>query len=133
MKDEKDRKLGEAGEIAVVEKEKQQLVMLGRTDLAQKVVHVSKIEGDGAGYDIKSFHEDGGVKYIEVKTTRGGIATSFFMSGNEVRFSEKHPDNYVLYRLFEFQIATRTGKMFQIPGNIKNTLHFEAINFRVRI
>ena len=52
--------------------------MLGRPDLAEKVIHVSQIEGDGAGYDIKSFHEDGTVKYIEVKTTRGGIFHSLF-------------------------------------------------------
>jgi hypothetical protein len=133
VKDEKDRKLGEAGEMAVLDRERQQLVELNRADLAEKVVHVSKIQGDGAGYDIKSFFKDGTVKYIEVKTTRGGISTPFFMSRNEVCFSEIHPDNYVLYRLFDFEIATKTGKMFQITGNIKDTARFEAVNFRVKI
>ena len=35
------------------------------------VVHVAKVEGDGAGYDIKSYTSDGEQKFIEVKTTRG--------------------------------------------------------------
>ena len=86
LKDERDRKLGEAGELAVLEREKNELILLGRADLAKKVIHVSKIEGDGAGYDIKSYKPDGSVKYLEVKTTRGGISTSFFMSLNEISF-----------------------------------------------
>jgi hypothetical protein len=133
VKDEKDRKLGEAGEMAVLETEIKRLLMLGRPDLAEKIVHVSKIEGDGAGYDIKSFHQDGSVKYIEVKTTRGGISTPFFMSLNEIRFSEIHSDKYVLYRVFDFEIDTKTGKVFALLGNIKSGAQFEAISFRVKI
>jgi hypothetical protein len=133
VKDEKDRKLGEAGELAVIEKEFSQLVVNGRIDLAQKIIHVSKIEGDGAGYDIKSYHPNGIVKYIEVKTTRGGIATPFFMSLNEMRFSEIHAPNYILYRVFDFELDSKTGKHFTILGNIKKEAQFEAITFRVKI
>ena len=133
VQDEKDRKLGEAGEAAVLEREKKWLIMFGRPDLAEKVIHVSKTEGDGAGYDIKSFHRDGSGKYIEVKTTRGGISTPFFMSLNEMRFSEIHSSDYVLYRIFDFEIHTKTGKVFHIAGNIKDEAQFEAITFRVKI
>ena len=111
--------------------EKEDLVKAGRADLAKRVVHVSAIEGDGAGYDIRSFNPDGKVRYIEVKTTKGGISTPFFMAINEVRFSELRSKNYVLYRLFEFQIATRSGKIFKVKGNIKDTLQFEPISFRL--
>ena len=107
--------------------------MVGRPDLANKIIHVSKIEGDSAGYDIKSFHQDGSVKYIEVKTTRGGIYTPFFMSLNEIRFSEIHSDNYVLYRVFDFEIDTKIGKVFALSGNIKKAAQLEAINFRVKV
>ncbi len=133
LQDERDRKLWAAGELAVFEKEKQALLILGRPDLAEKVTHVSEIEGDGAGYDIKSFHEDRTVKYIEVKTTRGGISTPFFMSLNEIRFSEKHSENYVLCRVFEFDMEKNSGKVFSVIGNLKNELQFEAINFQVKI
>ena len=128
-----DRKLGLAGELSVLEIEIERLTQIGRADLAEKIVHVSEIEGDGAGYDIRSFHQNGDPKYIEVKTTRGGITTPFFMSLNELRFSEIHSANYVLCRVFEFQISTKSGKVFQIEGNIKNEAHLEAINFRVKV
>jgi hypothetical protein len=132
-KDAMDRTLGRAGELAVVAKERNDLLSKGRADLADKVSHVSEIEGDGAGYDIKSFTLDGLVRYIEVKTSKGDISTPFFMSINEIRFSELHAEHYVLYRVFEFQIETGLGKMFKIEGNIKDALQFEPIAFRVRI
>ncbi len=39
--------------------------------LAEKVRHVSQLQGDGAGYDIESYSLDGTIKYVEVKTTKG--------------------------------------------------------------
>jgi hypothetical protein len=69
--DAKNRKPGLAGEEAVIESELLALRAAGRSDLAEMVVHVAKVEGDGAGYDIKSYTSDGEQKFIEVKTTRG--------------------------------------------------------------
>ena len=46
-------------------------------------MHTSVIQGDGAGYDIKSFDENGNIKYIEVKTTAGSLNTDFYMSPKE--------------------------------------------------
>jgi hypothetical protein len=131
IKDALDKKLGNDGELAVLAQEKEYLISIGRSDLADKVIHVSDVEGDGAGYDIRSFQADGKVKFIEVKTTRGGISTPFFMSINEVRFSELHSDCYALYRLFEFQIETKSGKMFKIEGNIASACQLEPINYRL--
>jgi hypothetical protein len=133
IKDAKDRKLGREGELAVLAREKFHLVSAGRSDLADRIVHVSEIEGDGAGYDIRSYDLDGQVKYIEVKTTRGGITTPFFMSINEIRFSEIHAKNYVMYRLFEFRANEESGKIFRVLGNIRETLQLEAINFRAKV
>jgi Domain of unknown function (DUF3883) len=90
------------------------------------------VEGDGAGYDIKSFNSVGQIKYIEVKTTKGGISTPFFMSINEIRFSELHAEQYALYRLFDFSIEVASGKVFKVEGNIKATLQLEPIIFLVR-
>jgi hypothetical protein len=53
----------------------------GRLDLAQRIRHVAKMEGDGAGDDVLSCNKDGTVKYSEVKTTRGPAETAFFMAG----------------------------------------------------
>ena len=133
VKDANDRKLGSAGELAVIAKEIEFLKSIGRPDLAKKVFHVSEVEGDGAGYDIKSFNSDGQIRYIEVKTTKGGISTPFFMSINEIRFSVLHAENYVLFRLFAFSIEAASGQLFKVEGNIKAILQLEPINFRVRM
>ena len=60
--------------------------------ISEKVIHTSVVEGDGTGYDILSYHPDGSVKYIEVKSTTGGIGTPFMMSLNEVNFSRSPSD-----------------------------------------
>jgi hypothetical protein len=132
-KDSNDREMGYRGETVVLAGEKEKLVTVGRADLAEKVMHVSEIEGDGAGYDIKSYTPDGQVRYIEVKTTRGAIRTPFFMSINEIVFSELHSQHYYLYRVFDFQMETGRGRIFKIGGNIRNSLRLEPINFRVKI
>jgi hypothetical protein len=38
-----------------------------RADLSAKVRHVAVEEGDGAGYDVLSYEEDGRELYVEVK------------------------------------------------------------------
>ena len=59
-------------------------VDLRKKDLADSLEHVSITQGDGNGYDIKSFNEDGTVRFIEIKTTKQGIDSEFFMSHNEI-------------------------------------------------
>jgi hypothetical protein len=93
LKEANDRKLGCAAELAVLANEKKRLVDAGRPDLAEKITHVSTIEGDGAGYDIRSFRLDGTVIYIEVKATGGNSSTPFFMSANEIAFAKTHSQN----------------------------------------
>jgi hypothetical protein len=73
--DAKNRALGLAGERLVLLHERKQLIAAGRSDLADKIVHVAVVEGDSAGYDVRSFNADGGVRHIEVKTTAGPQAT----------------------------------------------------------
>ena len=67
-----NHRLGQAGEIAVLRRERSALQRLARTDLAHKVEHVSQTVGDGLAFDILSFDERGEEKFIEVKTTRRG-------------------------------------------------------------
>src|SRR5215467_424001 len=75
--DARNRQLGLAGEEAVLVAERMSLIAAGRGGLADRVVHVAKLEGDGAGYDIKSYTLGGEEKFIEVKTTRGDKRTAF--------------------------------------------------------
>ncbi len=78
-------RLGEDGEQFVLELERSRLEAAGQPELAEKVAWVSKEVGDGLGYDIESFEEDGHQIFIEVKTTKGPIDTPFYLTENERR------------------------------------------------
>lgn len=119
--------LGLAGEELVVKYEQYRLSRLGLDRLADKVKHISKIEGDGAGFDVLSFDCDGGEKYVEVKTTAFAKETPFFASSAEVRFSHKHAARYALYRLFEFR---KNPQCFALPGAISEHCYLDPISYR---
>jgi hypothetical protein len=102
--------------------------------LAAAVRHVSVIEGDGAGFDIASFDLNGSVRYIEVKTTRGGPDTGFFVSANEVQFSKRYAASYCLYRLYDFNPELNQGAYWVWRGSLSEPgLHLEAIQFLARL
>lgn len=124
------RRLGALGEELVVRNEKQQLVKSGRADLAKKVKHVAKERGDGAGYDVLSFSEDGSEVFIEVKTTTHGPRTEFILTANEVAFSSDHEDRYRLYRLYHFDEKSMTADFFVIEGDLTNRLNLLPTVFR---
>ena len=129
--DAKNRQLGLAGEDAVLESERNCLISAGRADLADRILHVAKLEGDGAGYDIKSYTPEGEEKFIEVKTTRGDKRTAFYLSANESRFAAEHADRYYLHRIFEFDQATRSGKQFIHKGDLQGSFSLLAVQFKV--
>lgn len=51
---------------------------LQRLNLKKVAEHVAITQGDGLGYDIKSYDENGNEIYIEVKTTTQNFGTSFY-------------------------------------------------------
>lgn len=102
------------------------------TKLAKRVTHVAVEEGDGAGYDVRSFEVDGAVKLIEVKTTRGGPDTDFFVSANEVRFSETHPDSFSLYRVYNCDPEARSGIFFEVRGSLRVHFTLDSTQYRAR-
>ena len=72
-RDFRNRALGEAGEALVLDTEQRRLRDADGIDLGTKVRWVSKEDGDGAGYDIRSFDPASGAeRLLEVKTTYGG-------------------------------------------------------------
>lgn len=79
--------LGFAGEKLVLEFEHERLWRHGKKDLANRIEHIADTRGDGFGFDILSFEMDGRDRLIEVKTTRFGASTPFFVSRNEVSVS----------------------------------------------
>ena len=101
-RDARNRFLGEKGEAFLFQIEQDRLSADGRDDLAAQVRWVSKEDGDGAGYDIRSFSRHGAERWLEVKTTNGPSTTPFWISENERRVSEEHGDVFRLVRLFDF-------------------------------
>ena len=131
MQDEKNRKLGLLAEQCVLNEEKKRLIGLQRPDLAEKVVHVSQVGGDGLGYDILSFDENGEPIHIEVKATCHGKDTPFFISANELTVFKQSSIRHLLVRVYEFNIAKGSGKYFIIRDF--DDMQKEPINYRAWI
>ena len=107
--------LGLAGEEFVLKYERERLSLVGDGDLADRVEHVSQTQGDGLGFDIRSFDSTGLDLFIEVKTTRYGALTPFYVSSNELAVSRDRRSSYGLYRVFQFRADP---KLFVLPGAI---------------
>jgi Domain of unknown function (DUF3883)/Domain of unknown function (DUF3427) len=131
--DARNAALGLAGELLVLEHERQRLRDTGRIDLADQVVHTSVVEGDSAGFDIRSFNADGMDRYIEVKTTAGPASNAFFISPNEVDFSAKHPDSYVLVRVSGYDAMTNSANYYEQPGSIDASFSLIPSEYRARL
>lgn len=126
----RNRSLGAAGEELALQFEQRRLWSAGKKSLAEKVEHVSRTKGDGLGYDIESFEESGKPRLIEVKTTRFGAMTPFFVSRNEVRVSAERSDDYCLYRVFDFRAQP---KIFTLPGAIDASCDLDPVEYRASV
>lgn len=130
FKEHRNLQLGRAGELLVLGYERTSLLANGKPELARKIIHTSEVEGDGAGYDIKSFEPDGRTKFIEVKTTRGPSTMPFFITYNEVKFSKAHSEQYHLFRVFDFNLASSSGRCYVINGRVDKCFNLSATVFR---
>lgn len=125
--------IGDKGENLALQEEKDYLISIGREDLANKVSHVAKEQGDGLGYDILSFFEDGREKYIEVKTTTQSIETQFYISQNELDFMRENINNFQIYRI---QLSKETEENFLKIIEAKEILNdgeIKPVNYSVKI
>ena len=106
-RDHRNRSLGKAGEGFVFDLERKRLVDGNRSDLARKVRWTAAEDGDGAGYDVSSFHLTGRPQFIEVKTTNGSCRTPFFLTRNECDIAIECPNEWRLYRVHLFATDPR--------------------------
>lgn len=127
VRDDRNRALGKKGEERVLASEIARLRLAGRDDLAKKVSWVSQEVGDGAGYDILSYTNVGEERFLEVKTTTGYARTPFFLSANERAFSVERPEEFRIFRLYDF---AREPKAFEIAPPLESALVLEAANYR---
>jgi len=122
--------LGSAGEEFVVTYETARLIHIGQERLAAEIEQVSRTRGDGLGYDVLSFDENGRERLIEVKTTAYGPYTPFFVTPNEVAVSRDKEERYYIYRVFNFR---KQPKLFTRQGSIDRAFELKASEFEARI
>ena len=69
-------------------------------------------------------------RFIEVKTTRYGQHTPFYISAGELRFSNAHADAYQLYRLFGFG---KMPRLFTLPGQVGRHVRLQPVSYRAHL
>lgn len=124
------RALGNEGERFVVRFEQARLLLARQDRLAAQIEHVAESRGDGDGFDVLSFEETGRERFIEVKTTRYGKQTPFFVTRNEVKVSQRHADQYQVYRVFSFRTSPR---FFALPGAISDSCQLDPTVYVARV
>lgn len=122
----RNRSLGLAGEEFVLNYERARLIHAGREKLAARIEHTSVVRGDHEGYDILSFEDSGAERLIEVKTTKYGKDTPFFLSRNEVAVSGRESERYFLYRMFAFRDAPG---MYSLTGAMDKACELSPTTF----
>lgn len=88
----------------------------------QDVQHVSSTYGSHLGYHVLSQDENHRRKFIKVETTRGGNATPFRMTEQELRFGSAHADQYAIYRVYGYRSATNSGMFYELRGDPRRHL-----------
>ncbi len=125
--------LGRLGEELVIRYETERILGFAPQD-TDRIIHLSDVQGDGAGFDIISLNEDGTDRYIEVKTTKGSLDTPFYMTENERLYFELHKDegDLFIYRVYNFDDTTRKGNIEVIPASkLLTDYEFDPISYKV--
>jgi hypothetical protein len=126
--DAENHRLGRAGELAVLRRERQHLAESGRPDLAERVEHVSETQGDGTGFDILSFDVKGEERFIEVKTTRRGKFWPMLISRHEVRFSQSENERFALYRVHDF--GEGGAGLYVLKGDVAQSCQLSPVTYQ---
>lgn len=98
-----------------------------------RVIHLSATQGDGFGYDIASINKLGETIFIEVKTTKGGVNTPFYMSINERNYFKANINNNAfIYRVYSFKEEDRHGDICVISAKeLFEKYVFDPVSFLV--
>ncbi len=125
----RNQQLGNAGEEFIIELEHARLLRAGREHLADRIERISETQGPTAGFDILSYEKSGQDRFIEVKTTKYGPHTPFFVTRNELKFSRENSSQYYLYRLFRFGVKPR---LYTLHGHLQDQCRMEPSLYLAR-
>lgn len=114
----KKKQLGTAGELLVLNSEIEYLKSIGKD---YPIEYVADTQGDGLGFDIKSFTADGKEVHIEVKTTRASTIDGFYLSPKELEESKNPNYIYKIYRVYNFDEKNKTADIKVYEGAVSET------------
>src|SRR3546814_3407101 len=109
--------MGKGGDECGLHHERLHLSAAGRDDLADKVRWTSVQDGEGFGFDIRSFEADGREKLNEVKTTNGWERTPFHIPRNALADADTRREEVCLMRLWNF---ARAPSAFTLPSPLSD-------------
>lgn len=132
QKNKENKRIGDLGELFVIQLEKEKLEKANKPKLAKKVAHHAKDIGDGLGYDVLSYDENGNKMFIEVKATKSNKNAPFFITRNELARSKQEKNNYYIYRVYNFNDETLRGDVLVLQGDASN-LCVEPVNYKVKM
>ena len=117
---ESSNKIGKLGEQLALAYERNRLKESGITDVEDKVFLTSDNPAYGNAYpcDLISVDNSGNTVYIEVKSTQGASTAPFFISKEELKFSEDHKDSYRLYRFYNVMKKATIPKFYETDGYV---------------
>ncbi|GLS33502.1 protein of unknown function [Mesorhizobium albiziae] len=128
--DARNRALGRVGEERLLDHEHASLLAAGQTDLAERIRWVSHVDGDGAGYDIRSFDTDGSDRLIEAKTTNGWERTPFHITRNELAVAGVHSNDWRLVRLVRLWNFSREPRAFELRPPLEAHVSLMAVSYQ---
>ena len=107
--------MGDAGEKHVYEYERNKLLKIDRSDLAEKIVKQHEDKSFFPGYDIQSFDEHGNKIYIEVKSTKEKKKSFFEISDNEVIAAREYGKDYHIYHVTNALVNPKIRRIIKNP------------------
>jgi len=116
---ERSDKIGKLGESLALSYERKRLSDLGVTNVEEKVFLTSENPEYGNAFPCDLISLDvitNEVLYIEVKTTKSGKNTPFYISKEEVSFSDENKEHYKLYRVYNVMNAASVPEFYITDG-----------------
>lgn len=133
VRENRNRIVGLHTENVVIKYEYEKLISSGKSELAEKIQHVS-VDDDSLGYDVVSYSPEGKEKHIEVKAVDGFPTTfRFFISANEIEKAENDPA-YAVFIVFDCK--GKEPKVWEFPNVFKSSdprIRIEPVKFTVTV
>ena len=122
--------IGERGELAILQYEKNRLLKAGKKELAKKVRKVSG-NNDNIGYDIVSYDLKGNEKHIEVKTKSSKKEMlDFYITENELKVA-KNDKKHEIYYLFD--ITSKNPKLHIVDKKQFKNEYLKPVLYKVNV